>query len=117
MRISKINAAEYQLKEAIRLFFERRDPVSIRTLVSSSHQILCDKLEKNNKKLSVFKQFLGLIRDEKKGEIRNKIRFAQNFFKHADKDSEDVMEYNPEINEIFLFDPDSNFFLFPLHYK
>ena len=42
--VTKIGAARSQLIEAIHLFFEDRDPVSIHTLVGASLQILNDHI-------------------------------------------------------------------------
>jgi hypothetical protein len=41
-QVTKIDAAERQIKEAIKLFFERRDQISIHTLAGAANQILYD---------------------------------------------------------------------------
>jgi hypothetical protein len=40
IRLTKIEAAEKQLREAIRLFAEGRDPVTVQTVVGAAHQVL-----------------------------------------------------------------------------
>ncbi len=39
IRLSKIEAAERQIREAIRLFAEDRDPVTVRTVAGAAHQV------------------------------------------------------------------------------
>ncbi len=53
-KVNKIEAARRQLVEAITLFFERRDPIAIHTLIGASHQILYD-LAKGKGDTSIFK--------------------------------------------------------------
>lgn len=48
MQIDKITAAKHQLDTAIDLFFLDRDPVSIRTLLSSAWNVLHDLLAKTD---------------------------------------------------------------------
>lgn len=87
MKITKIDAAVFQLKEAINLFFAGRDPVSINTLVGASLQILNDNINdkgkiKDNK---VFLHYLYLENKNAK-KVRDEIKYARNFFKHAGRD-------------------------------
>jgi hypothetical protein len=44
IRLTKLDAARHQLKTAIRLFFEERDPVSIHALASAAQEVLRDLL-------------------------------------------------------------------------
>lgn len=45
IKITKMHSAILQLKEAIKLFFEERDPVSIHTLSSAALQIINDHIK------------------------------------------------------------------------
>lgn len=45
-----------------------------------------------------------LIADEYKKEWKNRLRRPQNFFKHADRDSTESIDFDPEITQYFLFD-------------
>jgi hypothetical protein len=78
LRVNKLDVAERQLCEAIRLFFERRDPVSVHTLVAASHELL-HSLGKKRGELSIVKDQLP-IDPEKRQEWHRTIRRAQNFF-------------------------------------
>jgi len=105
--VNKLDAAVRQLREAILLFFERRDTIAIHTLAAASHQILADiasrcqigGILKNN----------PLIRPEKKKDWNDLVNKSQNFFKHADRDSNAVLEFHPSITPFFLLDAVSIF--------
>lgn len=44
IRLTKLDAARFQLRTAIRLFFEERDPVSIYSLASAVQDVFRDLL-------------------------------------------------------------------------
>ena len=44
------------------------------------------------------------INDKYKSEFNRLIREARNFFKHADKDPENTIDFDPQVNEYFLLD-------------
>jgi len=85
--ITKIGAARAQLIEAINLFFEERDPISIHALVGNSLQILNDHFDikdvwDNNLTLHYNNMF---VKEEHRKFLYNKINEARNFFKHLIK--------------------------------
>jgi len=105
INVTKISAARSQLIEAINLFFEERDPISIHTLVGASLQILNDHIT-NTK--DVYDNGLVLrfdtiyVDDEfRKLWIRG-INKARNFFKHADNDKKKSIEFETDLNEIYI---------------
>lgn len=109
INITKVGAARSQLIEAINLFFEERDPVSIHTLVGAALQILNDHVDRDE----VWKTDLILhynsiyIKDEFRKEWFNSINEARNFFKHADKDLKDgriSIEFETKLNEFNIFE-------------
>ncbi len=100
--ITKIEAAERQLKEAILLFFERRDPVAVHTLAGAAHQILYDIGKKKGIK-SIVKD--GEVGDPKLLKHHMKLMVeAKNYFKHADRDAQDELQFSDLMNPIYLFD-------------
>lgn len=101
-RITKEEAAKRQLSEAIRLFFERRDPVAVHTLTCAALQVLADL--GRNKGADSFLKGAALVREEKKKEWFSLMSRAQNFFKHADKDPEDTLEFHPAATPFFIHD-------------
>jgi hypothetical protein len=48
LKLNKMEVAERQLKEAINLFFEQRDCVSIHTLATAAYQVLYDMRKKSH---------------------------------------------------------------------
>ena len=101
--ISKLEAAERQLIEAINLFFERRDEIAIHTLVGASHQILLDIAKLNGKYIGLLKDG-NYIREEKRKEYFKKINGYRNFFKHGERDVEKTLKFNTELNEFWILD-------------
>jgi hypothetical protein len=104
--VTKIGAARSQLIEAIRLFFEQRDPVSIHTLVGASLQILHDHIDDVSivwdKNLFLHKDTI-FIKDEYRKEWHAKVNEARNFFKHADRDLRDgktIIEFEASLHHV-----------------
>ena len=100
--INKIQAAERQLKEAIQLFFEKRDPVAIHTLGMASHEILY-QLAKPKGIQGLLKN-PDLIKDEYWKDYLSFINQHRNFFKHAKKDPHEVIEFPSEVNVLVITD-------------
>jgi len=102
--INKLSASERQLKEAIRLLFEQRDPVSIHTLTAAAYQILHD-ISKKKGYSSFLKDFVAekVVKEERRKDWIRLINKAQNFFKHADKDDTDIIEFSSETTAFLIF--------------
>lgn len=105
VKVSKLDAAKRQLETAIRLYFNDADPMSIYTLAGASHGIL-ENLQKN---LNVRHDNSGqidnlVIRDKYKKEIQKAIKESRKSFQMTSKDEKALINFNPRINELFLFD-------------
>jgi len=89
--LTKQAVARSQLLTALKLFFENDDIVSIYTLASNAWEIidsLCDS--QNVESLSnQTRDHIGSDKDLKKDFVNSP---ARNFFKHADRDPEDLLE-------------------------
>jgi hypothetical protein len=101
-KVSKLDVARRQLREAILLFFERRDPIAIHTLAAAAHQILHD-LGRAKGGLSAIKDN-PYIRPEKRKEFIAIIHAAQNFSKHADRDPNEEFEFRLAFTPLYIFD-------------
>jgi len=101
-RIDKLDAVRRQLRTAIRLFFEEKDSVSIYTLASAVVELLRDLLRPSGR--GSFLKDSDMIRPEKKREYLEIVNRPQNFFKHADQDPDDVLEFRPETVPFVLLD-------------
>ena len=105
LHISKLDAARRQLEVAMRLYFFDDDPVSIYTLGAASYGVLRDYAVSKGVELQTAEQ--GILRrvvPGKKRELLAAMRRHQNFFKHADKDSDSLIDFDPESIEFLLFD-------------
>ncbi len=102
LKVSKTDAAKRQIETAIRLWFFSGDPVSIHTLAAAAHQIL-HALGKKRGVSAILRDLPG-VRPERKKELRELLGRYENFFKHADKDPEALLDFNPDATELFMLD-------------
>lgn len=102
LRLSKFDVAERQLLQAITLFFRNEDPVSIHTLTEASVQVLID-IGKEHGATSFLRES-DLIREEHKKEWLHYVNKSRNFFKHADRDPNEIHEFNTIVNDYALLD-------------
>jgi hypothetical protein len=100
--ISKLDAAKRQLDVAINLFFKNGDPVSIHTLTAAAYDVLIG-LGKTAKVVELGVKDVELyVKEGHQKEYFAILNKAQNFFKHADKDQKEILEFNPELTSHFL---------------
>lgn len=100
--LTKFDAGERQLLLAIRRFFSKEDQVSIHTLAEASGQVLYD-IGSTRGAFSVVRDY-EMIRPERKRDWLAVVFKPGNFFKHADKDAEDTLEFKSIFNDFSLFD-------------
>lgn len=101
-KITKLGAAERQLRIAIRLFFERADLIAVHTLAAAATQVLVD-VGKSRGVTSPFRDN-DIIRPEKKKEWTIILNEAQNFFKHADRDPGGMLDFYPDATPFHIFE-------------
>jgi hypothetical protein len=95
IKISKLDAARRQLVTAIRLYFANGDSVSTHTLAAAGFEILSDLDAHGPKTGTLFDHAERYIKPEYVDVFYKKLRKPQNFFKHADNDPEDILEFYP----------------------
>jgi hypothetical protein len=98
LQITKLDAARRQLRTAIRLWFHDGDPVSIHTLLAAAHEII-HRLYRNRGLVNLIFDS-DLIVDEHRSDFARIMKAAPNFFKHANNDSDRILSFNPEINDV-----------------
>lgn len=91
IKLSKIETAEIQLNEAVYLFFSQAHPVVIETLVGATIGILRDVGKTRGVTAPLHDS--DKIKPEYKNVWISHLRKAQNFAKHADRDPEEILEY------------------------
>ncbi len=101
IKLSKFDVARRQLETAIFLYFEDKDPISIHTLVCAAHEVIMTILKKKSIPMNINSTFIA---EDKINEFNNRIKKARNFFKHADRDSNLTLLFNPEINVFLMLD-------------
>lgn len=91
IRLTKVDAARRQLATAIRLFFNSEDSVSVFSLAANAWEVV-DSVCTHRRIASMSAQartYVAPGKDLKKDYINSPFR---NFFKHADRDPEAVLE-------------------------
>lgn len=104
-KISKLDAARRQLEMAINLYFFDRDFVSVHTLAAASFRLLSDLLEHHDVPYqSMNERVLEYVKAEFQEEFLRSVKQAENFFKHADRDPEEILTFDPRETEFLLWD-------------
>lgn len=104
MKLTKIDVAERQLRQAIRLFFAEADEVSTHSLACAAHSVLDDLAKANGTPRGLRDHFPTLIRADRVQEVQRAINAPRNFFKHADNDANGSLEFSPELTPMILLD-------------
>lgn len=104
--LSKTDVARRQLVTAIRLYFNWDDEVSIHTLAAAARNVLCNLCERRGVTHSLLLDRLldEFVKPEHHKEFRNKFRESENFFKHADRDPDGCLTFNPEATDYMLLE-------------
>lgn len=101
LNLNKLDSARRQLRTAIQLFFDDKDPVSIHCLASSAYRILRD-LAEGSGDCEFHNSMMACINQGMKSQYWTAINSAANFFKHADRDPEETYAFNPAANDLLL---------------
>jgi hypothetical protein len=103
IQLTKVDAARHQLVTAIRMFFAEADPVSIHTLASAAQEILRG-LTKARGIPSPSVKDTDLIPEDKRGIWLKAVNREQNFFKHADRDPDESLVFDPDFVPYVIHD-------------
>jgi hypothetical protein len=100
--LTKLEAARRQLCTAIELWFADRDPVSVHTLAAAAYEIIHALSKKRNpgRRDLLFDSII--IKDEYRKDWVAHLKKEQNFFKHADRDPDSIIEFSPKFTEFFI---------------
>jgi hypothetical protein len=102
IQISKLDAAQRQLRTAITLWFREDDPVSAHTLAYAAYTVIDDVTKARNPCRQ------GLLFDSPRLTPDDRKLFTQvyrrsgNFFKHADRDPNDKLDFSSNLTRGFL---------------
>jgi hypothetical protein len=98
LKINKRAAAKRQIETAVRIWFNRGDPVSIHTLSAAAGEIL-HALGRQKGLRSLHDWIKSLPKP-----VQLRMHLAQNFFKHGFRDMTATLKYYPIHGEMLLFD-------------
>ena len=105
MNLDKKEIAYRQAMTAIEMFFEDKDPVSVHTLAAAAYNIFRDLANNDGTSKMLLKQkSLEFVAPEYHKEWATHMNKFENFFKHADRDHQLKIEFNPEVTEFYLYD-------------
>ena len=103
-RITKLDAARRQLETAINLYFHEGDQVSIHTLGCAAHEIIETVNRKGGGTPTLKESWKDSIKPEHVKTFYKALNPARNFFKHADRDADDAIQFAPFASEILILD-------------
>jgi hypothetical protein len=103
MVITKIEAAQRQLRTAITLWFNEGDEISIHALAFSAYEVMHTLSKRRNPYRRDLLFDTVLIKDEYRSDFNIQLKKSSSFFKHANRETETEIEFVPEISEMFIF--------------
>ena len=106
MMITSFQAAERQFLQAIRLFLQEEDPVSVHTIISAASQVFYDIWSKSSfdKREYQFPIRRGRNLNTNQGVYRNDLFKHKIFFKHAKNNQPEETVFDPVWNEHIIFE-------------
>jgi hypothetical protein len=96
IKVNKIQAAIAQLRTAIRLWFAGDDPISAHALAFAAYEVIHTVSKKRNKYRRDLLFDTDWIKDEYRSDWNITLKKEAYFFKHADREPEGEIEFNPE---------------------
>jgi hypothetical protein len=104
LHISKLDAARRQLETATRLYFHQGDPVSTHSLMAAAYEILHDISIAAGRPITMKATLPEYLRPGYVKVFHKQLTEAQNFFKHAKRDSASTLAFDPRQTELLLLD-------------
>jgi hypothetical protein len=101
LTLTKIDAAESQLRAAVRMFFENQDLVPIYTLANAAREVVGQLGEHLD--IETVQKEVAKARGTDVAKLTSPLRRVANFFKHADRDPTARIDLNENDVEATLF--------------
>lgn len=108
MLVSKIEAAKRQLDTAIHLMFRGDDPLAVHTLAGAAASLLDDILKKKEG-VETWNKHVSDVTGLGPVQAGRILRSAQNFLKHADRDHDATLDFDPSFTDEILILATLNF--------
>lgn len=103
LKVSKLDAAYLQLTTALRMWFYDEDYVSAHTLAFAAYEIVHAVSKAKNPNRGDLLLDSSQVKPEKRKEFNRVFKEAANFFKHADRDPDAIVDFSPGLTELFLY--------------
>jgi hypothetical protein len=102
IRVSKLDAAQRQLRTAIALWFEDGDPVSVHALAFAAYEVFhsVSKHRDPSRRDLLFDS--AYVKDGYRKEYLALVKKEAHFFKHADRDPEAILDFCPDVADYFI---------------
>jgi len=100
MKLTKIDVAEAQIRAAVRLFFEGEHAVPVYTLANAAREIVATIGAQID--VETVQQELAASRGISVKEMLRPLGAAANFFKHADRDADQTLDFDEGDAEVVL---------------
>ena len=102
IKVNKIDAARRQIDLSIRLLFQNEDPIGIHTLAAAGFRILHDLGSvKTNSQINQYLK--SILKPGMEGKFWKVFNSAANFFKHAERDPNDILaNFQEEANDVLI---------------
>ena len=101
LELNKLECARRQLETAINLFFQDGDPVAIHTLTCAAYNVIRDVNKARNGNPMFAKQQYVQMGGKPSLDDFNE---PENFFKHANRDADAKLTFDPKFTEGLLVD-------------
>jgi hypothetical protein len=98
-----LDAAQSQLRTAIRMWFYDEDYISAHTLAYAAYEIAHAVSKAKNPNRRDLLLDSSQVNPDKRKEFNQAFREAANFFKHADRDADRTIEFSPGLTELFIY--------------
>jgi hypothetical protein len=95
VRLNKTDVARRQIDASIRLFFSAEEPIAVHSVIAAGLTIVKDLCRHRGD----IDSFNGWVLPDAEKKLWRTINESANFFKHADKDPNEIHEFNPEWTE------------------
>jgi hypothetical protein len=110
IKVSKLEVARDQLDAAIETFFLSDNAVAVHTLTAAAYNVLRDIAKQDGSAFPFIKTgFIATLKESEKNKAVAFLNAPENFFKHADRDPNGILEFDPELTELMLMDACSYF--------
>jgi hypothetical protein len=109
-KVTKLEVARDQLDAAIELFFLSDNTIAVHTLTAAAYNVLRDIARRDGSDFPFIKTgFIETLKDSERSKVVAFLNAPENFFKHADRDPDEILEFDPQLTELMLIDACSYF--------